>query len=111
MEFTVPADHREKIRESEKKDKYVDLATEQKKKKTLEHHSDGDTNGGWCTWSNPQRIGKGLENLETSRDHPDYSITKIARNTEKSPWNFNRLAVTQNQVRNHQLVWKILKGI
>ena len=33
MDFAVPADHRVKIKESEKRDKYLDLTGELKKKK------------------------------------------------------------------------------
>ena len=32
MDFAVPADHRIKLKESEKKDKYIDVARELKKK-------------------------------------------------------------------------------
>ena len=32
MHFAVPADHRVKLKKSEKKDKYLDLSTELKKK-------------------------------------------------------------------------------
>ena len=46
MEFAVPADHRVKLKEKEKKDKYLDLARELKK--TVKHESDGDTNCNWC---------------------------------------------------------------
>ena len=42
MDFAVSADHREKAKESKKKDKYPDLTRELKK--TMEHESDGDTN-------------------------------------------------------------------
>ena len=65
------------------------------------------------------RILKGL--LETGRlgnkrtdvDHPDYSITKISQNTEKSPGDLMRLAITQTPEKNHQvtLVWKTPKGV
>ena len=37
VNFAVPADFRVKLKESEKKDKYPDLARELKKKKTVEH--------------------------------------------------------------------------
>ena len=62
-----------------------------------------------------QKIGKGiggLGNKRTSRDHSDYSITKICQNTEKSPGDLRRLAVSQTPVRNHllTLVRKTLKG-
>ena len=39
----------------------------------MEHESDGDTNCNWCTWNNPQWIGKGNRRLGNKRkigDHP-----------------------------------------
>ena len=59
MDFAVPTDHRVKIKESEKIDKYSDIAWELKNKKqnktkqqnkTVQYESDGDTNCNWCTW-------------------------------------------------------------
>ena len=44
-----------------------------------------------------------LGNKRTSGDHPDYGIIKIGQNTEKSPGDWSRLAVTQIPVEN-QLV-------
>ena len=44
MDFAVPADLRLKLKESEKNDKYLDLARELKK--AMEH--DGDNY--WCFW-------------------------------------------------------------
>ena len=38
--------HKVKFKESEKKDKYLDLARELKK--TMEHEGNGDTNCNWC---------------------------------------------------------------
>ena len=76
----------------------------------MEHEGDGDTICGRCTWNNPQRIGIGTGRLgnKKSGNHPDYSIVKISQNTEKSPGDLRRLAVTQRPVRNHQLmlIWK-----
>ena len=40
VDFAVPADHRVKLKESEKKDKYLDLVRELKKE-TVKHESDG----------------------------------------------------------------------
>ena len=37
-------------KETEKKNKYLDLAIELK---TMKHENDGDTNCYWCTWNNP----------------------------------------------------------
>ncbi len=36
-------------------------------------------------------------------DHLNYSIIEIGQNTEKSPGDFRRLAVTQTPVNDHQL--------
>ena len=46
--FDVPADHRIKLKECEKRDKYLDLARELKK--TMEHEGDNYTNCDWCLW-------------------------------------------------------------
>ena len=42
MDFAVPADHRVKLKESEKMDKYMDFVRELKK--TVEQESDDYTN-------------------------------------------------------------------
>ena len=41
MDFVVPADHRTKLKENEKKDEYLELVRELKK--TVEQESDRDT--------------------------------------------------------------------
>ena len=69
--------------------------------------SHGDTNYNWCTWNNTRKIDKGTKrhrNQRTSKDHPNYNITKIDQNTEKSPGDLRRLAVTQPPVKNYQLM-------
>ncbi len=48
MNFTVPADHRIKLKECEKRDKYLDLA--RGLKKNVEHEGDNYTNRDWCFW-------------------------------------------------------------
>ena len=45
VDFAVPSDHRIKLKECEKRDKYLDLARELKK--TMEHAGD---NCDWCFW-------------------------------------------------------------
>ena len=89
VDFAVLAGHRVKIKESEKRDKYPDLAREQK---TMEHEGDSDTNCGWCTSNKPKRTGR-LGNKRTSREHPDYRIIKTGQNTEKSPGDLRRLSL------------------
>ena len=46
MGFDIPADHRIKLKECEKRDKYLDLAIELKK--TMEYEGDHYTNCDWC---------------------------------------------------------------
>ena len=38
-----------------------------------------------------------------SRDHPNDNIIENGQNTETSPGDLRRLAVTQTSVKNHQL--------
>ena len=62
----------------------------------MEYGSDGDTSCNWCTWNNIQKIGKGtgrLRNSRTSRDHPNYGIIKIGKNTEKRPGYLRKLVI------------------
>ena len=49
LDFAVPADHRIKLKECAKKDKYLDLARELKK--ATEHADDNYTNCNWCVWN------------------------------------------------------------
>ena len=59
MDFAVRADHRIKLKESEKKDNYEDIARELKNKQTMEREINSDNNFNWgdryrdCrTWKN-----------------------------------------------------------
>ena len=82
MDFAVLADQKVKLKESEKKDKYLDLTLEVKK--TMEHESDVYTNYNWCSGNSHQRINKGtrrLENKEMSGDHPNNYIIENSQNT------------------------------
>ena len=105
MCFTVPADHRIKLKESDKKDKYLDLA---KKWKNMEHEGD----------NLPIMIGafgiviKGLlKGRSTTRDHPNDSIIVNGQNTEKNPGDLRWLAViqTSGKIQQLKLMWKTLK--
>ena len=95
MDFVVLADHRVKSNESEKRDKHLDLARELKKTKKKKYK----------TWRSRwhQMINKGngrLRNKRTSEDHPDNSVIKINRDTEKSPADLKKLVITQIQGEN-----------
>ena len=81
----------------------LDLARELTK--TMKYEGDGDTNCNWCTWNNPQMIGKGTGGFRNQRSNGDllhYSIIKIGLNTEKSPGDLRKLAVTKTPVKNHR---------
>ena len=106
MNFAVLVDHRLKLKESKKRDKYLNLARELKKlwnikvmvilivkgtlgtvTKRIGIESDGDTDCKWNAWYSHQRIGTGtggLGNKRTSGDHPNYTIVEISQNTKKT---------------------------
>ena len=46
---------------------------------------------------------EGVGSWRTSGDHPNYSIIENGQNTEKSPGDLRRLAVTQTPVKDYQL--------
>ena len=72
----------------------------------MEHNGDNSTNRDWYFWYSHQRIIKrigGLGGWRTSGDHPDYNVIENGQNTEKSPGELRRLAVTQIPVKDHQL--------
>ena len=111
VDFAVPADLRVKLKESEKREKNLDLAGELKKP-WKKHESNDDTNYNWCSCSSHQTIGTGdraFVNQRTSGGHPNYSIIEIGQ----SPRNLSRLVVSQTPVRHHQvtLIWKTRKGV
>ena len=90
------------MKESEKKDKYLDLARELKKlwnmKVTIVPIVIGAL--GTITKGFIKRPG-GLGSWQTGRDYPNDSIAKNGQNTETSPGDLRRLAVTQTPVKNH----------
>ena len=54
VDFAVSTDHRVKLKESQKRDKYLNLARELKK--TEEHENDVYTNCNWCSWYSHRKI-------------------------------------------------------
>ena len=65
MDVAVLSDHRVKRKESEKRDKYLDLARELIK--TIEYEGDSDTNCNWCAQNNSQRFCKGPETFRNQK--------------------------------------------
>ena len=95
-------DHVIKLKENEKKEKYLDLARESKT--PVKRESDGDTNCNWCSWYSHQKTGtesRGVGNNRMNKDHLNYSIIEKGQNTEKSPGDLKRLAVTQALAKGH----------
>ena len=54
----------------------------------------------------------GLEKKRTCGNHANNNIIKIGQNTEQSPGDLKRLAITQTSMKDHQLTLagKTLKG-
>ena len=69
----------------------------------MEPESDDYTNCNWYSGYSHERIVTRTGNNGMGGDHPNYSIVEIGQNTEKSPGDLRRLAVTQTPVENHQL--------
>ena len=70
VNFAVLADNRVKLKESVKRDNYLDHARELK---TMKHEGDGHTSCNWRARYNHQRIGTGtgvLGNRRTRGEHP-----------------------------------------
>ena len=81
--FAITADHKVQLKESEKNDKYLDLA--RKLKKTMENESNTYTNCNWCSWYSHRRIIKGnggLGNKRASGDHSNFYIIEMGQNTQ-----------------------------
>ena len=79
--------------------------------KIMEHEGNSYTNRDWRFWYSHQRIiegTNGLRNRRTNGDHLNYNMIENGQNTEKSPGDLRRLAVTQTSVKNHQvkLIWE-----
>ena len=60
------------------------------------------TNCDWCSWYSHQRINKGTGGLGNKRRLIIIKIIEIGQNTEKSPGDLRKLAVTPTPVKNHQ---------
>ena len=65
------------MKESENRDKYLDLARE--KETSVEYDSDGDTNCDWYAWYSHQRISTGTGGLGNKRTSGDHQTTALLR--------------------------------
>ena len=106
VDVAVPADHRVNLKESEKRDKYLELARELKQLWNMKVTF-------WpVVISALDTVTKGFINEWKSGDHPNCSTVEINQNTKESPGDLRRLAVTQTPAENQQLtlVWKKLSN-
>ena len=91
--------HRVKNKEKEKKGRVLTTCQRTEKNMMVE-----DTYCDWRGWNGSQRLGKRagrIRNRRRNRDHLNYSIVKIGQNTEKSPGDLRKLAVTQTPAKDH----------
>ena len=109
VDFAVPADHRIRLKECEKRDKYLDLEREFKKLRNMKVTIIPIVIGAFGTVTKGLFSGR-FGSWRPSRDHPNNSIIENGQYTEKSPGDLRRLAVTQSPMKDHQmsLMWKTL---
>ena len=111
-DFEIQTDHqisvkrpdliiKKKLKESEKKDWCLDLAMELKKLFNTKGMIIPIVIGvlGTLVKGSIQRLG----NNRTSGHYTNYSFIEIGQNTENSPGDLKRIAVTQTPVKDHQL--------
>ena len=106
--FAVPADLIVNLKESEKKDKCLDLARELKK---LEHESDGYTNCNWCSWYSHRMIIKGTGGLGKKEDEwrPCKLLHFFDPKYWEESWRLEETCCHSNFKDNRlKLVWKSL---
>ena len=87
------------MKENENKDKYQDLARELKKLWNMKVTVIPIVIGAFGSHRRNIKGTGGLENKTTSGGHPKYYIIENGQNTEKSPGDLKRLAVTQTQIK------------
>ena len=71
----------------------------------MEHEAENYASCDWFFWYINKRITKGTVGLgswRTSGYYPNKSIIENVQNTEKSPGDLRRLAITQTPVKNDQ---------
>ena len=94
MDLAFPADHKVKLKISEERSMYLDLARELKKLRNMKMTVIPIIIGTLGTVS--KGLIQGLEEVKIrGRDHQDYCIVGIDQNPKKSPGNWRRFALTQ----------------
>ena len=57
----------------------------------MEHEGGGDTNCSWCTWNDPQRSLKGLEDLEIRGQEETIKTAALLRSTRITEYSLNAI--------------------
>ena len=110
IEWTLPSRGTKEWELKKTKREASTLTFDQRIKKAVEQKSYRDTICNQYTRSGSQRLIKGagkVGNWRTNRDHTNYSTVEVGQNTEKSPGDLKRFAVTQNPLTNPQLTFLI----
>ena len=97
--FAVPADHRVKLKESEKKDKYLDLARELNQLWNMKETFIPIVIGALRTVAKGLVLGQ--EELEIRGRVEIIQTDEIVKKTEKSPGDLRRLVVSQTPLKDH----------
>ena len=103
---------RMKAKENEKFDNYKDLARELKKLRNMKVTVISVIVGALGTVPQEPEKDVGYSSYQRkNQDHPKHITAKISYNTEKSPGDLRRFAVTQTSLEGNQLllVWKFPK--
>ena len=101
MDIAVPADNRMKLKECEKKDKYLDLARELEQLWNKKVIIIPIVSGALGTVT---KLLKGQEDSEIRGQVETIHIIENGQNTKKSPGELRRLPATQTPVKNHKLM-------
>ena len=107
VDFAVLADHRVKLKESDKKGKYLNLGRELKKLWNIKVTFIPIVIGAHGTVT--RGLIKGLEDLEIRgwvETIQNYYIIMIGQNTKKRPGDLWRLVFTQTSVKHNHQTWE-----
>ena len=104
VNFAVPAIYGQKIEESEKRDKYLDLARELKELGNMRVTVIPIVIGVLVTVREARKKVRRVGNRKMSRDNPNYNIAEINQNTEESPVDLRKLIVIQTPEKDNQLM-------
>ena len=97
MDFAIPTGHKEKIKESDKTNKYLNINKELKK--TMANEADGGTNCNWSSWNSSQilEVFEKIQTILTTAYLISATILSWVQNTKED------LMLFRLQWKNHLL--------